>query len=350
MTDAPAAMSPLNSPYFRQPASVRSVMLKVMAALLPGVVAYVWFLGPAILVQIAIATVTALAGEACMLAIRRKPLAPFLGDASAPVTAWLIALTLPPLVPWWLTVVGTLFAIVVVKHLYGGLGQNPFNPAMAAFCVMIVAFPQVMSQWPGVGSGGGFAAQLDLILGGGREHVDAVTMATPLDALRTGLHNAATHPTVASVLGGQPIFGALGGKGWEWIAAAYLLGGLWLIWQRIITWHIPAAFIATLVLSAGLANLLDPARFAGPLFHLMSAGAMLGAFYIATDPVSGATTPRGKLIYGAGIAFLTWIIRVFGAYPDGVAFATLLMNICAPLIDLYTQPPVFGHKGEGEAK
>lgn len=335
-----------NSPYFRQPASVRSVMLRVLIALLPGIAAYVWLFGAGVLVQIAIASVAALAGEAATLALRRKPLWQFLGDGSALVTAWLVALSLPPLVPWWLTTVAALFAIVIVKHLYGGLGQNPFNPAMAAFCVMIVAFPQLMSQWPAPGAFVGIdhlAAQCALIFGGARE-LDAVTMATPLDALRTALHTADAHATVAGVTATHPAFGNIAGKGWEWVSIGYLAGGLWLIQQRIITWHIPAAFLAALALIAALFHGIAPETFAGAPFHLLGGGAMLGAFFIATDPITGATTPRGKLVYAAGIALLTWVIRTFGAYPDGVAFATLLMNIAAPLIDAWTQPPVFGHK------
>ncbi|OHC63620.1 MAG: electron transport complex subunit RsxD [Rhodocyclales bacterium GWA2_65_20] len=341
-----------NSPYFRQPASVRSVMLRVLLALLPGIAAYVWFFGAAILVQIALASVAALAGEAAVLALRDKPVWLFVSDGSALVTAWLVALSLPPITPWWMVVVATLIAIVVVKHLYGGLGQNPFNPAMAAFCIMIVAYPQLMSQWPAAGHHASFAAQWQLIFGGARTLVelDAVTMATALDTLRTALHAAESKATVAGVLGSQPTFGTFGGRGWEWVAAGYLLGGLWLIQQRIITWHIPVAFVATLALAAGLANFIAPDRHAGAMLHLFAGGAMLGAFFIATDPVSGATTPRGKLVYAAGIALITWIIRAFGAYPDGIAFATLLMNICAPLIDLYTQPPVFGHKTDAAAR
>ncbi|KYC29152.1 putative inner membrane oxidoreductase [Sterolibacterium denitrificans] len=338
-----------NSPYFRQPASVQSVMLRVLVALLPGIAAYVWFFGIGILIQILLASLAALAGEALMLTIRRKPLGLFLGDGSALVTAWLVALTLPPIGPWWLVVVATLFAIVIVKHLYGGLGQNPFNPAMAAFCVMIVAFPQLMSQWPAVDGFGGLQnldLQISLIFGSpaGRE-IDAFTMATSLDTLRTGLHGA-TESSVGAIVGGAqaPVFGHFGGRNWEWIALGYLLGGLWLIQQRIITWHIPCAFIATLAAIAGLFHLISPEQHAGALFHLFSGGAMLGAFFIATDPVSAATTPRGKLIYAAGIALLTWVIRSFGAYPDGIAFATLLLNIAVPLIDMWTQPPVFGHK------
>lgn len=333
-----------NSPYFRQPASVRSVMLRVLVALLPGIAAYVWLFGAGILVQIALASAAALAGEAAILALREKPVWLFVSDGSALVTAWLVALSLPPIAPWWMAVVATLFAIVVVKHLYGGLGQNVFNPAMAAFALMIVAYPQYMSQWPAPGLGMEFPAQLQLIFGGERM-LDAITQATALDAMRTGLH--ANGATVGGIFASQPAFGLFGGRGFEWIAVGYLVGGIWLVQQRIITWHIPVAFLAALALIAGLFSLMSPDRHAGALFHLFAGGTMLCAFFIATDPISGATTPRGKLIYAAGIAVIAWVIRTFGAYPDGIAFATLLMNIAAPLIDLKTQPPVFGHKNDG---
>ncbi len=337
----------INSPFVRKSASVQLVMLKVLLALVPGIAAYVWFFGAGILVQLAIASAAALAGEAAMLAIRGKPKALFLTDLSAIVTAWLIALTFPPIVPWWLTVTGTLLAIVVVKQLYGGLGQNPFNPAMAAFCLMIVAYPALMSQWPAAGQLD-FGTQLQLIFGGLRD-VDAITGATPLDALRTALRGATNpdspfHGLRASQLQDGPAFGMIGGKGGEWVALGYLAGGLWLIQQRIITWHIPAAFCGALFAVSGLMWGLHPDGFASPLFHLASGGAMIGAFFILTDPVSGATTPKGKLMFAAGAAVLTFVIRAFGAYPDGVAFATLLMNILVPIIDMKTQAPVFGHK------
>ena len=331
-----------NSPYLLKPASVRSVMLRVLAALLPAIVAYVHYFGAAILVQLALASAAVLAAEALVLKLRRKPVGLFVTDGSALVTGWLIALTFPPIAPWWLTVGAALFAIVVVKHLYGGLGQNPFNPAMAAFALMIVAYPLQMSQWPGAGFTD-FSAQVGLIFG--ERLLDGITGATPLDALRTGLHAGEGKATVASIIAQGDAFGHLGGKGWEWIAGGYLLGGLWLLQQRIVTWHMPAAFLGALGLVAAISNGIDAAHFAGPLFHLFSGGALIGAFFIVTDPVSGATTPRGKLVYAAGIGLLTWVIRTWGAYPDGIAFAVLLMNIAVPLIDMYTQPPVFGHKG-----
>lgn len=275
-----------------------------------------------------------------MLRARKRPVMPFLADLSAVVTAVLIALAFPPIAPWWLTASGTAIAIVVAKHLYGGLGQNPFNPAMVAYCAMIVSFPALMSQWPPQLSAGGLdaLAQLQLIFGSTDASVrvvDAITSATPLDALRTALRQPGAS-SIADITSGI--------AGWAWIALGYLAGGLYLLQQRIITWHIPAAFVITLVLLSGAASLIAPTQFAGPLFHLSGGAAMLGAFFILTDPVSGATTPRGKLLFAAGAALITWLIRCFGAFPDGVAFATLLMNLCVPLIDMYTQPPVFGHK------
>ncbi|MEW6164298.1 MAG: RnfABCDGE type electron transport complex subunit D [Pseudomonadota bacterium] len=334
------------SPHILKPASVGTVMFKVLVALVPGIVAYVWFFGAAILVQLALASAAALAAEALMLRLRGKPVGIYLADGSALVTAWLIALTFPSIAPWWLTVLGVLIAIIVAKHLYGGLGQNPFNPAMVAFCTMIVAYPQLMSQWPRA-EFNALEPMLRAIFSGDRQ-LDALIMATPLDALRTVLRDPEQRATIAGILGSHATFGNVGGRGWEWVAGGYLLGGLWLLQQRIITWHVPVAFIGVLMLVATGFNVASPERFAGANFHLFTGGAMLGAFFIATDPVSGCTTPLGKLIFAGGAALLTWIIRSFGAYPDGMAFAILLMNLLVPLIDMHTQPRVFGHPGKRE--
>ena len=330
-------------PYLAQDVSVRRVMLQVLLALLPGIAAYVWLIGPVVLVQIAVATLAALLAEGLMLRLLGKPLGLYLGDGSAVVTAWLIALAFPPLAPWWLIVVGVLFAIVIAKHLYGGLGQNPFNPAMIAFAECIVSFPALMSQWPPAGLTTGFAEQLAYVLGQA-PRLDAMTSATPLDALKTALKLAEGQSSVAAVTADGRTFGRFAGQGWEWVSLAYLLGGLWLWQRKIIGWHAPLAFLAGIAALSGALWLWNPAQFASPLFHLLSGGSMLGAFFIVTDPVSGSTTPRGKLIFGFAAGTLAYIIRVFGGYPDGVAFAVLLLNICAPLIDLYTQPPIFGMK------
>ena len=331
------------APFLLKDASVTKVMTQVCVALLPGIAAYAWLVTPAILIQLVIASVAALLAESFMLRLQGKPQAMFLTDGSAIVTAWLIALTFPPLAPWWLVVTGTFFAIVVAKQLYGGLGQNPFNPAMIAFAVCIVAFPALMSQWPGIGMPFSLLDQIAVIFGLA-PRVDALSGATPLDALKTALKLAEGSSSVAQLLANGDIYGSFAGRGWEWISAGYLIGGLWMWQRKLITWHVPTAFIGAMAIISGGLWLYNPAEFANPMFHLLSGGSMLGAFFIATDPVSGCTTPRGKLIFGAGAGLLAYIIRVFGGYPDGVAFAVLLMNLSAPLIDLLTQPPIFGMK------
>ncbi len=339
------------SPYISKPSSVAEIMLKVMLALLPGIALYVWYYGPAILVSITLASVTALATEAAMLKLRDHPVAPFLKDNSALLTAWLLALSIPPLAPWWLVVVGTLFAVSISKHLYGGLGNNPFNPAMIGYAVLIISFPVQMTHWltpfPVGHSELSFLEQLGYIFNGVLPRgltLDAVTMATPLDTLKTQLHLGAAISDIRDM----PIYGRLAGKGSEMVATGFALGGLYLLWSRIISWHLPIVYLGTLYATAGLFHVIDPAHYVTPLFHLFSGAAMIGAFFILTDPVTSPTTPRGKIIFAAGAGIITYLIRAFGGFPDGMAFATLLMNICVPLIDAYTQPKVFGKKEKGK--
>ena len=335
------------SPYISEAPSVSAIMLKVLLALIPGIIAYVWVFGGGILVTIALASATALAAEAIMLKIRRRPVKPFLLDYSAVLTAWLLALAIPPLAPWWLVVVGTLFAIVVSKQLYGGLGYNPFNPAMIGYAVLIISFPAIMTKWPSAlelaQTKLSFSDQLNYIFSGllpQNVQIDAVTSATPLDYLKTELK---LKHHIASITQ-APIFGTLGGKGGEYVTLGYLLGGLYLWQQKIISWHLPTAFLAALAAISGIFWLVNPAYFASPLIHLFSGASILCAFFIITDPVSGPTTPNGKLWFAAGVALITYLVRVYGGYPDGVAFAVIFMNICVPLIDAYTQPRVFGHQ------
>ena len=335
------------SPLISRSEGVSAIMLKVLLALLPGIALYVWYFGPAILVSITLASLTALGTEALMLRLRNRPIAPFLKDNSALLTAWLLALSIPPLAPWWLVVVGTAFAIAVAKHLYGGLGSNMFNPAMIGYAVLIISFPAQMTHWLAphglVLSELGFAQQLDYIFRGilpDSVTLDALTTATPLDTLKTHLH---LDQPIRQILV-MPIYGRLAGHGSEMVAWGFLFGGIYLLASRIISWHIPVTFLVTLFVIAGIFHLLDPAHYAAPLFHWFAGASMLGAFFILTDPVSSPTTNKGRMIYAAGAALLTYLIRVFGGFPDGVAFATLLMNICVPLIVLYTQPPVFGKK------
>lgn len=340
------------SPYLVMPVSVTRVMLKVLLALAPGIIAYVVLFGVGILVQLLLATATALVAEALFLKIRHRPVAPALADLSAVVTAWLIALSFPPSGPWWLVVVGTLFAIIIVKQLYGGLGQNPFNPAMAAYALCIVSFPALMSQWPMTlaNSQLTIADQIGAIFNHA-QNIDAWAGATPLDHLKTALRLSTADDalTVQSIMQNQKIYGIGAGQGWEWVTLGWLIGGLWLWQQRIITWHIPVAFIVGLGALSLLCWGIDSKHYASPLFHIFGGATLLGAFFIATDPVSGATTPRGKLIFAAGAGIIAYLIRVFGAFPDGVAFGVLLMNLCVPLIDMYTQPAIFGEKSKKDA-
>jgi electron transport complex protein RnfD len=322
-------------------------MAEVLLALVPGVAALVWFFGWGVLINIAIAGITALVAEAVMLKLRGRPVMPNLGDLSALVTAVLLGLALPPTLPWWLTVLGVVFAIVIAKQLYGGLGYNPFNPAMAGYVLLLVSFPLEMTRWlppaPLAEQLPSFMDSLRLILTGAPPvgiGWDALTGATPLDQMRTGLD---MNRTVAEIRQ-NPLWGGLGAVGWEWVAGMYLLGGLYLLWRRVISWHIPVGMLGALFVIALLFSMVDADSHPEPLFHLFSGATMLGAFFIATDPVSAATTKRGQLIYGALIGLLVFIIRSYGGYPDAVAFAVLLMNMAAPTIDYYTQPRVFGQR------
>jgi len=301
--------------------TVPRVMLQVLLALVPVLAVQVHLQGPRVLWLLGTAAVTALACEALALRLRRKPVAPFLRDGSVLVTAALLALAVPPTLPWWLMVFGAAVAVLLAKHAYGGLGQNPFNPAMVGYAVLLVSFPVEMTRWPSPGTGW-----------------DAMTGATALDALRTGLRESYT---MREILTG-PAFGTVGATDGEWLNLAALAGGVYLLIRGIIRWQIPVAVLAGIAVPALLAHGLDPGAHASAGFHLASGATMLGAFFIATDPVSAAATERGRLIYGAGIGLLTWIIRSWGGFPDGVAFAVLLMNLAAPLIDRYTVPRIYG--------
>lgn len=341
------------SPFISKPDTVSQIMLKVLLALIPGIALYVWYFGPAILVSITLASFTALGTEALMLKLRNRPIAPFLKDNSALLTGWLLALSIPPLAPWWLIVVGTAFSIAVAKHLYGGLGNNPFNPAMIGYAVLIISFPVQMTHWltpHGLGQVElSFINQLEYIFAGVLPDgikLDAITMSTPLDTLKTHLH---LDEPVKQILD-LPIYGRLAGQGSEMVAWGFLLGGLYLLAARIISWYIPVVYLGTLFVTAGIFHLVDPGHYVTPLFHWFSGAAMLGAFFILTDPITSPATHKGKLIFAAGAGLLTYLIRAFGGFPDGMAFATLLMNICVPLIDAYTQPKVFGRKAKVAGK
>lgn len=334
------------APHFPPINTVAGVMKQVLYALVPGIAAHLWFFGVGILFQIALAVTFALALEAAMLKLRDRPLQPFMSDYSAVVTAVLFALSMPPLAPWWIALTGMVFAIVIAKHLYGGLGYNLFNPAMAGFAAVIIAFPMDLSQWltprqlsPGLP--GLWQTAQAIFIGSLPDALfwDAISQATPLDALKTGV----AENRLVTEIRDAPIFGDFGGLGWEWIANFYALGGLWLLWRRVISWHVPVALLATVAAVTVPMWLMGPDINPSPPQHIFSGALVLAAFFIATDPVSGCSTMKGRLVFGAGVAILTLAIRRYGGYPDGVAFAVLLMNMSAPLIDRLTRPRTYGH-------
>lgn len=333
----------VTSPHAHGQRSTGQMMLEVALACLPGLLALTLLFGWGTLLNVILAIITAVVSEALMLKLRNKPVSFYVRDNSALVTGLLLGLALPPLAPWWLIVLGSAFAIIVVKQLYGGLGSNPFNPAMAGYVLLLISFPVGMTTWlPPAQLSGHTQSLLDslqLLFTGTASlgSVDAYSGATPLDTFRT---YAGQYEALAQ----QPVLhGLFGGMGWEWVNLGFLLGGVYLLVRRIITWHIPVAMLSMMVVFGGLANYYDADTFNSPLMHLLSGGTLLGAFFIATDPVSAPASSRGKLIYGACIGFWVILIRNWGGYPDAIAFAVLLMNLAAPMIDYFTQPRTYGH-------
>ena len=342
-----------SSPHTHSRRSTSYIMRTVILCTALGVAAQWFFFGWGVLIQVLLASTVAIASEAAILKIRRRPLLPYLRDNSALLTGVLLGISIPPLSPWWITVIGVVFAIVVAKHLYGGLGQNLFNPAMVAYVVLLISFPVQMTTWlPPTSLAAEPISLLDSLFAvftgftqdGFSVHqlrmsVDGVTMATPLDTLKTSLTTGhTTTETLAS-----PIFSVIAGVGWEWVNIGFLLGGLVMLKMRIIQWQIPAGMLGALFAISTIAFLINPDGTASPVIHLFSGATMLGAFFIATDPVSASTTVKGRLIFGALIGLLVYLIRTWGGFPDGVAFSVLLANMCVPLIDYYTRPRTYGH-------
>lgn len=309
-------------------------MFSVTLALMPGLLVLCWQFGWGILFQIVLAVLTALCCEALALYLRRRSILSTLGDGSAILTALLLAVSLPPLTPWWVTVTGSAFAILVAKQLYGGLGYNIFNPAMAGYAVLLVSFPKPMSMWPVDASSIDLLATGRVILGAAKGF-DGLSAATPLDALKSLW-------TAEKIPGQVESLAPLTGGSWAWVNLGFLVGGLWLLRQRLIDWRIPTGFLGCFFLTSLSAYLIDPVLYPTPLFQLSSGATLLGAFFIVTDPVTAATTPKGRWIYAGGIGFMTAMIRLIGAFPDGLAFAVLLMNFAVPTIDHYTRPRVYG--------
>jgi electron transport complex protein RnfD len=317
-------MSPLETPDNR----LQQAMKLVLLAALPGLLALFWWYGWGVLINLLLAIVAALMVEAGVARLRQQPIQPALSDGSALVSATLLAAALPPYCPWWLTVMAVASGLLFGKHIYGGVGRNPFNPAMLGFALIMVMFPQPMTHWPAHGLD--LTATFQQVFGAGQAP-DAWAQATVLDSLRIN-----KSLTMDELFTSNPAFGRFGGHGGEWVNLAFLAGGLFLLQRRVFGWHAPAGMLGSLfVVSLLFWNGSGSDSQGSPLFHLLSGATMLGAFFIITEPVSGAKTTLARLLFGVGVGLLTYAIRTWGGYPDGVAFAVLLMNLCVPALERF---------------
>ncbi|MDD2048620.1 RnfABCDGE type electron transport complex subunit D [Pseudomonas putida] len=312
---------------------LRSTMLLVLLACLPGVLTLLWQHGWGMLFNLLLCAGSALASEALLLKLQQRPVRPPLNDGSALVSATLLAAALPAYAPWWVPVIATVSAIALGKQLYGGVGKNPFNPAMLGYAVVLLAFPLQMTQWPG-------AHLLDLgsslqqVFGfSANEQPDAWAQATVLDGLRNN-----RSLTLDELFASHPGFGHFGGAGSETVNLAFLLGGLLLLQRKVFSWHAPVGLLASLfVISLLCWNGSGSDSNGSPLLHLFSGSTMLAAFFIATEPVSGPKSPQARLLFGIGMGLLIYLIRTWGNYPDGTAFAVLLMNLCVPALERWAE-------------
>jgi electron transport complex protein RnfD len=328
-----------SSPHTHNGSSVAKTMSRVCLALLPGMIMYIWFFGWGIVIQCLLAISFAVAFEYLLLKIRHRTIDLFMKDGSAIVTGLLFALTISPFTPWWISFIGIAFAIILAKHLYGGLGCNPFNPAMAGYVFVLLCFPAQLNLWPAsLSIPPNISEYAMTIFPVGQLDIDVVSGATALNHMKSELGSM----TMVSEIKLDPIFGQFAGAGWEWVSAGFMLGGVILLFMGVIGWQLPVSMLAGLLLPCMIFNFMDGDLYTSPLFHLFGGGTMLCAFFIATDPVTASATPFGRLLYGFLIGILVYVIRTWGAYPDGIAFAILVANACAPLIDYYTRPAVIG--------
>lgn len=344
------ALLNITSPHAQGANRTGRLMLLVVYATLPGIVALTYFFGVGVLINLLLACASCLAFEALAIALRKRPVGFYLRDCSALVTGVLIGVSLPPYCPWWLVISGSFVAIILAKQLFGGMGFNPFNPAMVAYALLLISFPIEMTQWsipqPLLGDSQALpslSAALAKVFTATALPIDGYTAATALDLIKQnkGLE-------LADLYQQQPLLeqGRWASAGWEWVNIGFLLGGIYLLYKKVFTWHAPISMLLALALMAALFYDSGSSSSSGsPLFHLLTGATMLGAFFIVTDPVSSAVSTKGRIIYGALIGMLVYVIRTWGtSYPDGVAFAVLLMNFAAPFIDYYTTPRTYGHK------
>ena len=344
---------PPTAPHDLASNSVSRIMLTVVLTLIPPTLFGFWLYGwPAIFLWL-VTLLAALFGEAICLRLANQKTFPTLADGSALLTGWLLALSLPPWAPWWIGVSGGLFATMIGKQVFGGIGYNLFNPAMVARVFLLISFPVQMTVWIAplpitAATAPGFHDGL-MILINGIPKLDAVASASLLSFAKTELSRGIDliHSLTASNAPAASLIGARAGSLGETASLLIAGGGLMLLFCRIISWHTPLAMLLGIALPASIAHAVDPARYLDAATHLLSGGATLGIFYIATDYVTSPNTRIGQLIFGAGCGLLTFIIRTWGGYPEGVAFAILLMNALTPVIDRYIRPRILGRNWRG---
>ena len=313
------------SPHVHSSDSVKRNMYGVIIALLPALAASIWFFGTGALCVLATSIVSCVLIEFLIQKfILRVPTT--ITDGSAAVTGLILAFNLPSNLPIWIIIIGAFVAIGIGKMTFGGLGQNIANPAILGRIFLLVSFPVQMTSWPVPNV------------------TDGSTGPTPLGLLKEGLHSGKSVSQIMDQLpsNSDMLMGQMGGSLGEVAALCLIIGFAFLLIRRIITWHIPVTIIATMAIFAGILNLYDPESYATPLFHILTGGALLGAIFMATDYATSPMTPMGMIIYGIGIGLITMLIRTFGAYPEGMSFAILIMNIVTPLINKYCKPKRFG--------
>lgn len=317
------------SPHIHGDQSVKKIMWGVVIALLPSLIVSYWYFGMSAIILTLVAILSCLVFEyAIQRFFYKGPTT--ISDGSAVITGMLLAFNVPSNLPIWEIVVGSLVAIGVAKMTYGGLGRNPFNPALVARVFLLISFPVDMTTWP--------------IPIPKRALVDALTGPTALGVLKEGLAKGDSLQQLTSQLPSYNdlFFGAVGGSLGEVSALALILGGIYMLFRKIITWHIPVSFIGTVVVFTGILWLINPGQYINPMFHVLAGGLLLGAIFMATDMVTSPMTYKGMIVFGVGCGVLTTLIRIWGAYPEGVSFAILIMNAAVPLINNAFKPKRFG--------
>ena len=320
------------SPHVHGGDSIEKNMYGVVLALLPALAASIWYFGLGAIVVTLTAVVSCVLFEWLIQKYLLKT-TPSITDGSAAVTGILLAFNLPTNIPLALIIIGSAVAIGIGKMSFGGLGNNPFNPALVGRVFLLISFPVQMTSWP-------------VPVESRFSYLDASTGATPLSVIKEGVASGATVPELMQEIPSylNLFMGNMGGSAGEMAGFALILGGIYLLWKKIITWHVPVSVIGSIAIFTSILHWADPAANPGPLFHILTGGVLLGAIFMATDYVSSPMSKKGMLLYGTGIGVITVLIRVFGAYPEGVSFAILIMNGFTPLIDRYMKPKRFGEK------